>query len=176
MFSQRPSGPVAPRPRNIQIATWVNFVASMLQVILLHAVRVVALRCRAARARRRQTPPTPTPTPTLKQLICSVAVICIVRYDLESYFLVADDAGGVAPAYVCFMASPDFQGACTYAYSVAAVSILFCFVLSLMQVAVFCLLFVVFLRAYRRPSKDAPCTHPKQNQQPKKTKQKNSAC
>ncbi|KIY96637.1 hypothetical protein MNEG_11327 [Monoraphidium neglectum] len=73
---------------------------------------------------------------SLLQLSCSVAIIIMVRYNLESATLSLFTLGGQPAAgatYQCLMATDKWPGACQYAYSVASISILLNFLLSLMQ-------------------------------------------
>lgn len=71
------------------------------------------------------------------QLACSVAVIILVRYQLETaslgFFPSMGGGTQLSANYQCLMSS-QWPGACQYAYSVASISILLNFVLSLMQV------------------------------------------
>ncbi|GBF99294.1 hypothetical protein Rsub_12054 [Raphidocelis subcapitata] len=73
---------------------------------------------------------------SMLQLACSVAVIIMVRYNLEGAGISIFSLGG-RPAtgvqYACLLATEEWPGACRYAYSVASISVLCCFLLSLMQ-------------------------------------------
>jgi hypothetical protein len=85
-----------------------------------------------------KTQPT-THKPNPPQLACSVTVIILTRYSLEgatvSFFSFGNGGGGAATAtYNCLMATDAWPGACQFAYSVASISILLNFLLSLMQV------------------------------------------
>ncbi|KAI8465824.1 MAG: hypothetical protein J3K34DRAFT_77711 [Monoraphidium minutum] len=71
---------------------------------------------------------------SLLQLTCSVAIIIMIRYNLESASLGLFQRGGnPMSGYTCLMATEKWPGACQYAYSVASISILLNFLLSLMQ-------------------------------------------
>ncbi|KAF6257887.1 hypothetical protein COO60DRAFT_1175149 [Scenedesmus sp. NREL 46B-D3] len=63
------------------------------------------------------------------QLVCSLAIILLVRNNLSRFAL---GQGGL-PVYVCYAAVPGQSSTCEYAYSLASISIFFCFILSLMQ-------------------------------------------
>jgi len=67
------------------------------------------------------------------QLACSVAIILIIRYDLQKVEIQINSDGGFIRFNVCLMSSPQWPGACYYAYVVASTSILLGFLLSLMQ-------------------------------------------
>lgn len=72
---------------------------------------------------------------SMLQLACSVAVIILTRYQLERTQLsLFQSLSGqqLGASYECLM-SDSWPGACQYAYSVASISILLCFMLSLLQ-------------------------------------------
>lgn len=69
---------------------------------------------------------------TMVQLICSLVIILLVRNQLTSLRFVSSASGGIMD-FECFAATSAFPGTCEYAYSLASVSIFFCFILSLMQ-------------------------------------------
>eukprot|EP00882_Tetradesmus_deserticola_P003267 GHRQ01003461.1.p1 GENE.GHRQ01003461.1~~GHRQ01003461.1.p1 ORF type:complete len:345 (+),score=135.24 GHRQ01003461.1:159-1193(+) len=66
---------------------------------------------------------------TMVQLVCSLAIILLVRNSLSRFIL----GQGSLPVYVCYAAVPSQSSTCEYAYSLASISIFFCFILSLMQ-------------------------------------------
>ncbi|WIA33861.1 hypothetical protein OEZ86_006965 [Tetradesmus obliquus] len=67
---------------------------------------------------------------TMVQLVCSLAIILLVRNNLSRF---VSTGPGTLPTYVCFAAVPGQASTCEYAYSLASISIFFCFILSLMQ-------------------------------------------
>eukprot|EP00878_Enallax_costatus_P002205 GHUV01002376.1.p1 GENE.GHUV01002376.1~~GHUV01002376.1.p1 ORF type:complete len:348 (+),score=104.73 GHUV01002376.1:169-1212(+) len=69
---------------------------------------------------------------TMTQLICSLVIILLVRNNLTQYQVATTGNSGFINME-CFAATSAFPSTCEYAYSLASVSIFFCFILSLMQ-------------------------------------------
>lgn len=67
------------------------------------------------------------------QLGCALAVILLVKLHLAVYTLRGDASSAQWVSYYCFAAPAAWQGTCDVAYALAALSIFFCLVLSMMQ-------------------------------------------
>ena len=133
MQAQAQAAAVASLPLETQLklrrASWVNFAASMLQVTGGRRDALIAARCAPLNPRtmRRSAPltcalataapgtapvsPHPTPPHWPLQLAASVAVIIMVRYNLEGASLSIFSIGGhpaASASYQCLMATTDW--------------------------------------------------------------------